>query len=86
MTPMSRINITLDLATIALLDQIEDQTGASRSEAIRRGVEAYAQLLVERGFPITAEGTMRSAVVRMLTGKPASKPPKRTGARKVRKG
>lgn len=41
MSPMKRVQITLDPDTLSVLDAIETLTGASRGEIIRRGFAAY---------------------------------------------
>ena len=40
---MSRVSLVFDDRTIALLDQLERTTGASRSEIVRRAVARYAE-------------------------------------------
>ena len=68
MAAMIRTNITLDARTIGWLQMISTATGASKSEIVRRGVEAYmremgrnlqrnlAQSLEEKGFKLDESG------------------------------
>ena len=69
MSPVTRINITLDPATIELIDAIKARTAASRSAIIRLGVEAYAQKLVAREKDKSARrlrAMTRAEVIRLL--------------------
>lgn len=43
MSPMNRVNVVLDADTLTALEIIEDATGASRSEHLRRAVKLYVK-------------------------------------------
>jgi metal-responsive CopG/Arc/MetJ family transcriptional regulator len=45
MSPTTRVQVVLDDETLRLLDRLEQMTGASRSEHIRRAVSVYAKTL-----------------------------------------
>ena len=45
MSPMTRVNITLDVLTLQNIDALSRTLGANRSEIIRRAVSAYIPIL-----------------------------------------
>jgi metal-responsive CopG/Arc/MetJ family transcriptional regulator len=51
MSPTKPITVTVDDETRVLLDKLNELLGVSRSEVIRRGVQAYARELGSRVIP-----------------------------------
>ena len=80
MTPVTRKNVSLDEITIHAIEVLEHVTGASKSEIIRRGVQAYwysmEKMLQFYASSVPAKAREVEAITEQLSGrkrKPARK-------------
>ena len=59
MSPMKRLNFTVDDETAYLINAIAAATSANKSDIVRRGVALYARQLGVEGFKVSKKKTTR---------------------------